>query len=138
MTNTTTMQSDHRAQVAFHLTGVKMQGALHAIETLRPALFAPYRDLTALRYDFPVVLFRQPCDTPFESLSSMIDGAIDKLATGSDRERVRKILLHHEQAIRTLVSAGTTGPLAKLWSLALPAAQDTDTANVLAKARAQL
>jgi hypothetical protein len=116
---------------------VKVQGALHAIEALRPALLAPYRDLAALRYDFPVVLFRQPADTPFESLSNVIDGVIAKIGEGGDRERVRKVLVRQEHAIRNLVAAGTTGPLAKLWSLAQVSAEES-SAETLAKARALL
>ncbi|MGZ5227929.1 MAG: hypothetical protein ACXWCS_27550 [Burkholderiales bacterium] len=136
----TTMQADHRAHVAFYLTGNRLEGALHAIDELRPALFGPYSDLTALRYDFPVVLLRKHADTPFVTLSSIIDRVIETLGPSSgDGERVRKLLLRHERAIRTLVATGTTGTLGKLWNLATQSARhDAAAAETLARARAAL
>jgi hypothetical protein len=98
---TTTLAADHRSQVAFHLTGVRMDDALQPIEALRPALFAAYGDLTRLRYDFPVVLLRSSAGKPFVSLSQVIDGIIEKLSPpAADRDRVRKVVLHPEPAIR--------------------------------------
>ena len=45
---------------------------------LRPALFAGYRDLTALRYDFPLVLIRAaPAQASVQSLSGLFDGALE-------------------------------------------------------------
>ena len=78
----TTIQTDHRAHVAFYFTGTRAEGALNAIEELdlRPALFAPYRDLSSLRYDFPVILTRQHADTPYLSLTSMMDGLLAAVA----------------------------------------------------------
>lgn len=137
---TTTIEPDHRAHVAFYLTGARAEGALHAIDGLRPALLAPYRDLTRLRYDFPVVLLRRLADTPFATLSSIIDRTLERLApSDADRERVRKLLLRHECAIRTLVANGTTGTLGNLWNLAVQSAcDDQDAAEILAKARGAL
>ena len=136
---TTTLAADHRSQVAFHLTGVRMDSALQPIETLRPALFAAYGDLTRLRYDFPVVLLRGSASTPFVSLSQVIDGIIEKLAPPiADRDRVRKVMLHHEQAIRRRVAKGVAGTLGELWGLAQDADADALTSDTLAKARAAL
>ena len=52
------MEADTQAQVAFFLTGRRPSEYLDAVDglDLRPALFAGYRDLTPLRYDFPLVL----------------------------------------------------------------------------------
>jgi subfamily B ATP-binding cassette protein MsbA len=52
------MEADTQAQVAFFLTGRRPSEFLDAVDglQLRPALFAGYRDLTPLRYDFPLVL----------------------------------------------------------------------------------
>jgi len=51
------MHSELNAQLAFHLTGMRSAGELEPVEglALRPALLAGYRDLSALRYDFPLV-----------------------------------------------------------------------------------
>ncbi|MGZ8231846.1 MAG: hypothetical protein ACXW2A_17290, partial [Burkholderiales bacterium] len=58
--------TDQQSHLAFHLTGAITSGALHAIDelSLRPALLAPYRDLTQLRYDFPIVLLRENSSEP--------------------------------------------------------------------------
>ena len=52
------MEAELQAHVAFFLTGRMPSGELDAVDRLdlRPALFAGYRDLTPLRYDFPLVL----------------------------------------------------------------------------------
>ena len=43
-------------------------------------LIAGYRDLTQLRYDFPLVLIKdQPGGASVESLSGLIDGILDKI-----------------------------------------------------------
>ena len=54
------MEADLQAHVAFFLTGKTNTSDLDAIDRLklRPALFAGYRDLTQLRYDFPLVLIK--------------------------------------------------------------------------------
>ena len=51
-------KTDRRSNdpVAFHLTGKRPAGESDAIEGLRPALLAQFKDLTQLRYDYPVVL----------------------------------------------------------------------------------
>ena len=52
------MEAEIQAQLAFHLTGRIGAGELGCIDGrgLLPALFASCRDLTRLRYDFPLVL----------------------------------------------------------------------------------
>jgi hypothetical protein len=49
------MEADLQAHVAFFLTGKRSGDRLDAVDglDLRPALFAGYRDLAKLRYDFP-------------------------------------------------------------------------------------
>jgi len=136
---TTTSKADPRAHVAFHLTGVCMEKGLESIEELRPALFASYRDLASLRYDFPVVLLRNPSETPFVSLSGAVDAVFEKLnPAAADGERVRKILLRHEQAIRRLVASGTTGTLRQLWGLAQSKTEDAAANEILTKGQTAL
>ena len=115
------MQVELQAHIAFHLTGRLPQGAFEAQarSDLYPAIFAGYRDLTALRYDFPLVLMRAGGDRPpVQSLSGLIDGAIKVVAVDGDGERVRQDGIRLEREIRKLVVEGAAGPLSKLWDTA--------------------
>ena len=92
------MQAAHNAQVAFYLTGQQQQAGLGVITgpALGPALFAFRRDLTALRYDFPVVLLAGRNDaTALGSLTALVDAALAGLADRPDADRVR----HHAHAL---------------------------------------
>ena len=87
------MQVERQAHIAFHLTGRVPQGAFdaHAQSGLHPAIFAGYRDLTALRYDFPLVLMRAGGDRqPVQSLTGLFDGAIKAVVANGGGERVRR------------------------------------------------
>jgi ferredoxin len=116
------MHADHQAQLAFHLTGKRPGEGLDAIERLklRPALFVRYRDLSRLRYDFPVVLVHGVKDDAFaQSLKSIVDRLLDEIAPpGTENERLRNHVLRLEREIRTLVSGGNSGTLAQLWNAA--------------------
>jgi hypothetical protein len=115
------MEADTQAHVAFFLTGRRPGDYLDAVDglDLRPALFAGYRDLTPLRYDFPLVLESKALDpSAVASLSGLIDKALEKAAAGADGERVRKHGLRLEQEIRTLLAGGATGTLSELWERA--------------------
>jgi ferredoxin len=115
------MEADTQAHVAFFLTGRRPGDYLDAVDglDLRPALFAGYRDLTPLRYDFPLILETKAADpAALVSLSGLIDKALDKAAAGADGERVRKHGLRLEQEIRALVAGGASGTLSELWERA--------------------
>jgi ferredoxin len=115
------MQAELQAHIAFHLTGRTPRGAFdaHAQGSLRPAVFAGYRDLTALRYDFPLVLMCAAGDgQSLQSLSGLIDAALKAVAAGSDAERVRQHGIRIEQEIRKLAAEGMGGPLSRLWDIA--------------------
>src|SRR5664279_5186771 len=115
------MQAELQAHIAFHLTGRMPRGSFdaHAQGGLRPAVFAGYRDLTALRYDFPLVLMRAAGDRQsLQSLSGLIDGALRAVAANGDGERVKRHGLRLEREIRKLVAEGAAGPLFKLWDIA--------------------
>lgn len=105
--------------VAFHLTG-RANGVPDALDGMRPALFAPYRDLTALRYDFPVVLAQDDADgAGVHALSVLIDRLLQKVAPpGPDSEQLRKMILRLEAEIRALVAQGARGSLSELWDQA--------------------
>ena len=112
------METELQAQVAFFLAGRRSGDRLDAIDglDLHPALFAGYRDLTRLRYDFPLVLAQKSPDDAFvQSLSGMLDRVLQGMADGSDGERLRKHILQQEQEIRVLVAEGATGSLSTLW-----------------------
>jgi hypothetical protein len=117
------MQAELQALIAFHLTGRISGGAFDALaqSDLQPAILAGYRDLTALRYDFPIVLIRGGGDgKPMQSLSGLFDSALNAIAD-DDAERVRKHAYRIEREIRTLVAEGAAGSLSKIWDLAAAA-----------------
>ena len=104
------MQVELQAHIAFHLTGRMLQGEGDALarSDLQPALFAGYRDLTALRYDFPLVLIAD-AKQPVQSLSGLFDRAAKDIAGKDDGERARKHAGRLEWEIRKLIAEGTTG-----------------------------
>ncbi|MCX7144118.1 MAG: ferredoxin [Proteobacteria bacterium] len=115
------MEADNQAHVAFFLTGRRPSEHLDAVEGLglRPALFAGYRELTQLRYDFPVLLVQGRTDKLFaQSLAGLMDGVLAGIAKGSDGERIRKHALRMEQEIRVLAAGGAAGSLSALWDKA--------------------
>ena len=117
--------------ITFLLTGERTGGRLDAVEGLRPALFAGYRDLTELRYDFPIVLVRTDRDDHpvVQSLSGIVDDALAVVAEGAAGERLRKHAIGIERAIRALVSNGAKGTLSELWEQALLSLGDLDQAH---------
>lgn len=126
------MEADTQAHVAFFLTGRRPSEHLDAVDglDLRPALFAGYRDLTHLRYDFPLVLVAGRTDNLFaQSLSGLIDTALETVARGSDGERIRKHVMRLEQDIRALATTDATASFSTLWDKAasrLTKAMDND------------
>lgn len=87
---------------------------------LRPAVFARYRDLSKLRYDYPLVLTRGDAgEATTQSLSRIVDSILQEIAPrGMEGERLRKHVLKLEEEIRTLVLDGAEGSLSELWQLA--------------------
>jgi len=114
------MEADTQAHVAFFLTGRRPSEHLDAVDGLglRPALFAGFRDLTRLRYDFPLLLVPGRTDKLFaQSLSGLVDSTLASIARGSDSERIRKHVLRLEQEMRTL-AAGGGASFSALWDKA--------------------
>lgn len=124
------MEVETQANIAFFLTGSRSPEHLDTVQELhlRPALFARYRELKSLRYDFPLVLVEGRADSLMvQSLSGMVDAALESTASGGDGERVRKDALRLEQEIRSLVASGAEGPFSALWDKAAGRfAQDAD------------
>jgi len=104
--------------LAFHLTGRREGAGLEAHDPLeyRPALFASYGDLPALRHDFPVVLTAAGGpEATVEPLSGVFDDLLRRLAGEREAERLSAHLLRLEHEIRVRVAQGATGTLAELW-----------------------
>jgi hypothetical protein len=114
------MHAGLQANIAFHLTGRIAAGELDPVDglDLRPALFAEYRDLTRLRYDFPLVLVDGDPAAPVQSLCGLFDGALREIAADAEGDRLRKHALRFEQEIRALVAESGGARLSELWAAA--------------------
>lgn len=112
-------------QGLFFTTGQRQGPGLEAIDglALRPALLARYRDLTRLRYDFPLVLVDGgPESGKLRSLSSIVDEVLREVAPrGLEGERLRRHVLRAEREIRVFARDGARGRLSELWSRAAQA-----------------
>lgn len=124
---------------AFYLIGERPEGETgKAGEAgLRPALFGAYRDLSGIRYDYPLVLLRRATGDEegdetadvtsngdnagdagdyVKSLSDICDEILQEIAPrGIAGEQMRSHLLSLEQEIRSLVAGGRKGSLSQLW-----------------------
>jgi len=134
-----------KTHLAFHLTGHRVGETLEAIDGrgLRPALLAHYRDLTPLRYDYPLVLTSGLSGQGWvRSVSDIVDDLLRQVAPrGIEGEKTRRIVLRVEGEIRRRVAGGAAGSLLSLWdqaarSVAAPGGQPADDA--LGRARAAL
>jgi len=87
------------------------------MQAQRPALFAGYRDLRQLRYDYPLVLVENDGgSTRVQSLTGIVDDLIRKVAPpGPQGKAFRWQLLHLEDSVREHVAGGGAGRLAQLW-----------------------
>lgn len=114
------MHADLQAQLAFHLTGHKIAAGPQAVEAfeLIPALLARYRNLSTLRYDFPLVFSK---DGAVHRLSALVDEAVN-----NQDEKTRKLALRREREIRII---GAAGKLSKLWSGPVALAVDGELAD---------
>jgi len=107
---------------AFYLVGDRsgLSTEQNRSNTLRPALFANYRDLSRLRYDYPLVLVDdEQGGQGLRSLTDCIDTILRKIAPqGIGGEEIRRQTLSLEQEIRNLVARGEKGSLSSLWEMA--------------------
>ncbi len=104
---------------AFYLLGDRSGLPAEKIsqQQLRPALFADYRDLSRLRYDFPLILVADDQGHEWiRSLTDAIDASLQEVAPeGINSEGIRRQILSQEQEIRNLVNQGGNGSLSLLW-----------------------
>ena len=109
-------QEDH---VAFHLTGRRPASGSAPGKDLRPALMSRYRDLSALRYDYPLVLAEKAAGAAsVRSLSGLFDELTAAVAQGADADRLRHHALRLEREIRRGVVPDSTGTLSARWATA--------------------
>lgn len=115
------MEGKLQEQIAFYLTGRRGTSCLEAIdENYRPALVARYRDLSELRYDFPLVLDNsQSPEKRVRSLSAMVDDAVAGLDGDPDRDRVARHGYRVERELRRQFAANGAGDFAALWNIAV-------------------
>ncbi len=102
----------------FHLTGQPAADTRTERRGIWPAILAPLRDLSALRYDFPLVLVDDG-DPVTVSLSGLFDVLLRDVAPqGPAGERLRRHVLSLEHHIRHAVSGGQAELLSRLWEAA--------------------
>ena len=110
-----------REHLLFHATGQRSGNDTAGVDGagLWPALMAPYRDLSRLRHDWPLVLLEEPGpDGPAIPLSTVVSRLAAELAPrGIGGERLRRHLLRLEREIRAAVMQGATGTLSSLWQV---------------------
>jgi uncharacterized Fe-S cluster protein YjdI len=114
------MQPELQAHIAFHLTGRMAKGEVAALagNDLQPALLAGYRNLAALRYDYPLVLVRDD-KQPVQSLTSVIDEAVKIAGAKGDIDRLRKHAFCIEREIRKIAVEGSLGTFKTVWDAAV-------------------
>lgn len=105
--------------INFHLTGKagRDDSAKSVGGDACPALMVPYRQLSDLRYDFPLVLIDNCDDRLFaESLTGIMNRLMRDIAPqGNSGEQLRQHMLRLEARIRDLVASGYELSLSQLW-----------------------
>ena len=117
------MNADLKQLVTFHRTGERPTGNINGNgkghSAIRPALLSGYRDLSKLRYDFPLVLVDGGSLGLVHSLTDVVNGLLRRIAPqGLSGERMRKNVLSLEAEIRRLSASGESGTLAHLSEIA--------------------
>jgi hypothetical protein len=115
------MKTEANELIAFHLTGERPKAAGNDPAKLNmcPALLSGYRDLTKLRYDYPLALIDDGSDRPLKPLSGIFNEILQvKAPRGISGERMRKTLLSLEREIRAVAVGERPGSLSELWSKA--------------------
>ena len=112
------MQANFQDQIAFYLTGRREGSKLQPLDrSYRPALFARLRDLSTLRYDFPLILNAGSSpDRAVLSLSGLVDDSVESLADNTDRDRIARHGYELEMELRKDLSVKGSGDLEKMWN----------------------
>lgn len=116
------MYAEQLNLLTFYLTGTRPADGVDDVGALNlvPALLYRYRDLTGLRYDYPLVLAESRTgEASIRSLSGVIDEALQAVAQrGPAGEALRNETLTLERAMRTRLAQGTKAILSELWEKA--------------------
>ena len=108
--------------INFHLTGKRSEEgeATGPGPDACPALLMPYRQLSELRYDFPLVLIDDPASPAIaDSLTGIFNRLLQGIAPeGNAGEQLRQHVLGLEKRIRELVADGHEESLSTLWKRA--------------------
>ena len=116
------MSVEMQEMIHFHLTGKR--GDTHSgepsIQQAFPALLVPYRDLSKLRYDYPLVLLEDADTKVFvDTLTGIINRLLRDIAPeGNAGARLRQHVLRLEMRMRELVTGGLETSLFELWEKA--------------------
>jgi uncharacterized Fe-S cluster protein YjdI len=136
------MDGELQERSAFYLTGRRSDINSDPVESpgLRPALLARHRDLTALRYDFPLVLANSTAEGPIaEPLSGLIDRALDDTAAaGDDAARLQAHALKLERELRSMLAGGASGSMTALLEEAARRAGSGGDADALTESARRL
>jgi hypothetical protein len=131
------------ARRVFHLGSAPARAGLDAVPLrgLTPALAGRYRDLSALRYDYPIVVLDEPWNGEVvQPLSAVMDNLLRAMADQDDMDRVASHVLDLERHVRAAVLGGERGSLSTLWARAETALGATNdlARDSLSRARAAL
>ncbi len=108
--------------INFHLTGKRDNAQTESMagaDTV-PALLAPYRDLSQLRYDYPLILVDGAETQAFvDTLSGVINRLLRDIAPqGNAGEQLRQHILRLERRMRELAVGKFSVTLSELWKQA--------------------
>ena len=116
------MSVEMQEMIHFHLTGKRGNSDVEydSHPDVYPAVLAPYRQLSKLRYDFPLVLLDDDSGQAIiDTLSGVINRLLREIAPeGNTGARLRQHVLRLESRIRELVANGLDGTLFELWAQA--------------------
>jgi 4Fe-4S single cluster domain of Ferredoxin I len=128
----TNMDRKLQQQITFYLTARRGETTLQPMDgRYRPALMARHGDLSALRYDFPLILNREETpDRAVLSLSRLVDAAVEGLADCLDRDRIARHGYRIERELRLELTSGGAGDFATRWDAAVTRLADGGDATV--------
>ncbi len=112
------MAAEMQEMIHFHLTGKRGDvGSGDALQRdIYPALLAPYRQLSKLRYDYPLILLDDKTEAFLDTLSSVINRLLREIAPEGDAgARLRQHVLRLETRMRELAAGGSHSTLSALW-----------------------
>lgn len=116
------MSVEMQEMIHFHLTGKRGGSNDAAVPGTNacPALLVPYRDLSKLRYDFPLILLNDEDSQAFvDTLTGVINKLLRDIAPqGNAGEQLRQHVLRLETRMRELVGREVEWSVFKLWKQA--------------------